>query len=79
MTTKKLTLGLAIDPSKGCEIAIVPKDREFLGDIVIKLKDIADTEARNTYNTNNARADLILWLDGSKLNARGVGAGIAWK
>ena len=46
---------------------------------MIKPKDIAEIDARNVYNANSARSDLVLWSDGSKLNSGGVGAGIAWK
>src|SRR5271156_5828740 len=76
---RKLTLGPAIDPAEGCEIAKPPKDQIFPGNIVIKPKDIAETEARNAYNADNAALDLVIWSDGSKLDTGGVGAGIAWK
>ena len=76
---KKLTLGLDIDPSEGCEIARTPKDQVFPGNIVIKPKDIAETEARNIYNAHNAALELVIWSDGSKLDTGGVGAGITWK
>src|SRR5213078_1501995 len=74
---KRLTLGPAIDPSEGCEIARPPKDHAFPGDIEIKPKDVAENEAKNAYN--NAALDLVVWSDGSKLETGGVGAGIAWK
>src|SRR4029453_1341397 len=44
---KKLTQGPALDPSEGCEVSILPKSQTFPGNIVIKPKDMAETEARN--------------------------------
>jgi ribonuclease HI len=46
---------------------------------VIKPKDIAETEARNVYNSRNAALELAIWTDGSKLDTGGVGAGVTWK
>ena len=46
---------------------------------MIKPKDIAETEARNVYNSRNAALELAIWTDGSKLDTGGVGAGITWK
>jgi hypothetical protein len=42
---------------------------------VIKPKDIAETEARNVYNSRNATLELAIWTDGSKLDTGGVGVG----
>jgi hypothetical protein len=51
----------------------------FLGIIVIKPKDIAEKEARNIYKSDRVNSDLIIWLDGLKLETEGVGIGIALK
>jgi hypothetical protein len=68
---RKLTLGPAIDPAEGCEIARLPKDQKFPGNIVIKPKEVAETEARNAYHTDNAALGLVIWSDGSKLDTGG--------
>jgi hypothetical protein len=73
---KKLTIGPVIDPSEGCETAKIPKGQAFSGNLVIKPKDIAETEARNAYKADRAGPNLIFWSDGSKLDTGGVGAGI---
>jgi hypothetical protein len=76
---KQLTRGPAIDPAEGCEIARIPKEIVFLGTIVIKPKDIAEKEAKNIYKLDRINSDLIIWLDGLKLETEGIRINIALK
>ena len=57
---KKLIQGSIINPSEGCEIAKTPKEKAFLGVIIIKLKSIAEKEAKNIYKLERANLDLII-------------------
>jgi hypothetical protein len=52
---------------------------KFSGAIVIKPKDIAEEETKNIYKPEKANLDLIIWLDGSKLETESVRTGIALK
>lgn len=70
---RKLTEGLSIEPSEGFEIATTPKNREFLGKVIIEPAKEAED------NAYKERKGLVLWTDGSRLESGAIGAGIAYK
>jgi hypothetical protein len=70
---RKLTKGLNIDPSEGFERSNTPQEKVFSGQIHIDEPPRAEEEAYKL------REGLVLWLDGSRLESKAVGAGITWK
>jgi hypothetical protein len=70
---QKLTKGLNIDPSEGFERSNTPQEKVFPGQIHIDEPPRAEEEAYKP------REGLVLWSDGSRLESKAVGAGIAWK
>ena len=57
---KQLTRGPAIDPSEGCEIARISKEKVFLKVIIIKPKNIAEKEAKNIYKLKKFNLNFII-------------------
>jgi hypothetical protein len=70
---RKLTKGLNIDPSEGFERSNTPQEKTFPGQIHI------DEPLRAEEEAYKPREGLVLWSDGSRLESKAVGAGIAWK
>jgi hypothetical protein len=70
---RKLTKDLNIDPSEGFERSNTHQEKGFPGQIHIDKPHKAEEKAYKP------REGLVLWSDGSRLESKAVGAGIAWK
>ena len=70
---RQVCVGFSIDLAEGVEPVIHLKPVEFLGKIIIQESKVAIKEAKED------TSDLILWSDGSKGEAGGAGAAVAWK
>ena len=69
----QVSVGFSIDLAEGVEPVIHLKPVEFIGKIIIQESKVAIKEAKEDMS------DLIFWSDGSKREAGGAGAAVAWK
>lgn len=70
---RQVSVGFSIDLAEGVEPVIHLKPVEFLGKVIIQEPKVAIKEGKEDMS------DLILWSEGSKGEAGGAGAAVAWK